>query len=158
MQLGLLGACAPTSDSSDAQGERRRFSLAMEYLQLTHRQERLNESYPDLVSRSSNSCTTDACRQDLVADYRAATAANSGEFVEKVALLWANTMTERELQDALAFAASPSGKSILNKELLIIDREDALQVELGTKIRRQVRSTFCAKRPRDCIAPPSPKQ
>ncbi|MDB5430424.1 MAG: hypothetical protein JWP35_1540 [Caulobacter sp.] len=147
--MGAAGALAADRKSAEG-GAMRRLELARQYLAASHKADDLINSYPEMVRLSKSACKTDACTLALVAAVKQATAEAAPAYFEGIARIWADTFTEKELKDSLAFVSSPSGQAMIAKAPLLIPGESALSVHMQEQVWERAGAYFCKAQPAEC--------
>jgi hypothetical protein len=135
-------------------GLARRFDLAKQYLRESHRLDTITVSLTAQLDSTPNICLSEACSRGLREAYAQAVREALPAYIDAVAKVWAKNLTEKELQDALTFVESPSGRSILAIQPTVSAMQAPLTVKLQKEIRSRSMELFCVQRPVDCGARP----
>ncbi len=153
--LGCGVGFAADHDTGEPGPRARVLAVAREYLEVTQREELFKRSFPELVRRTPNRCSTDECQAALARAFDRAAGELSPAYMEQLAQFWADTYTEEELRGALTWVSSPPGRSMQEKSLASIDRGTAISVEIQRRIVERATNYFCEARPLECGRPPT---
>ena len=129
----------------------RALELARRYLSETRRIDRTEAYYSAAyISFLKPTCASPQCRQDADDAVRQAVAKSVPGYLDQVALLWAQTFTEAELTQAIAFAESPVGRSMTAKSAALTGPEGVIGAQFSSKVANDAAAILCGKHPQDC--------
>jgi len=89
-------------------------------------------------------------RQAMIDAADAAVAAQMPAFMQKMAVIYAQVFTEKELSDIVAFYDSASGKAFVAKTSAATAPVAELIHSLGAAIQADTQTRFCAREPASC--------
>lgn len=130
----------------------RALALARRYIIATHRERHLVSFYAEAYKNLGNPCKTGDCQRDREVPFEESVKISAPEFLDRIAKIWATALTEDELTQAVEFAESPVGQSIVRKGDAFATLEAPVAADFARRVVIEAGRRFCGKHPKSCFS------